>query len=282
MDGIDISNWQSGINISALPSSCRFVIVKATQGSNFVSNSYRSQVSQTLSSGRLLGVYHYVDGSGASAEASNFVSNTKNLIGKSIFAIDWESGSNSKWGNVSYLRSVVSEVIRLTGKVPFIYTSSSSLSSVKGVADSFGCPLWIAQYPNYNPTGFQATPWNEGTYSCTIRQYSSTGRISGYSGNLDLNKCYWSEDRWNSFVGNKTTSNKEDDMPYCFVYGSDQWPGLKYFDGSSIHELHNPDELNIIKSTYKEATGHDIPILKFGSNSAPWATRFEDAINRKR
>ena len=47
-----------------------------------------------------------------------------------------------------------------------------------------------------NQTGYQATPWNEGAYSCAIRQYSSAGRLSGYNGNLDLNKFYGDKNTW--------------------------------------------------------------------------------------
>ena len=60
----------------------------------------------------------------------------------------------------------------------------------------YNCGLWIAQYANMDQTGYQATPWNEGAYSCAIRQYSSAGRLSGYNGNLDLNKFYGDKNTW--------------------------------------------------------------------------------------
>ena len=34
MNGIDISHWQNGIDLNAVP--CEFVIMKATQGTSFV------------------------------------------------------------------------------------------------------------------------------------------------------------------------------------------------------------------------------------------------------
>ena len=77
-----------------------------------------------------------------------------------------------------------------------IYVQQSRLSAVKPIADELNCGLWIAQYANMDQTGYQATPWNEGAYSCAIRQYSSAGRLNGYSGNLDLNKFYGDKNTW--------------------------------------------------------------------------------------
>ena len=59
-----------------------------------------------------------------------------------------------------------------------------------------GYGLWIAQYPDYVETGYQEHPWNEGAYNCLIRQYTSVGKLSGYSGSLDLNKAYISAASW--------------------------------------------------------------------------------------
>ena len=72
---------------------------------------------------------------------------------------------------------------------------------------SAGYPLWIAQYADNNDTGFQKTPWNEGSYDCIIRQYSSHGRLNGYNGNLDLNKAYISKVTWQKYAGVKTATS---------------------------------------------------------------------------
>ena len=38
MNGIDISNWQKGIDLTKVP--CDFVIIKATQGTDYVNPDY--------------------------------------------------------------------------------------------------------------------------------------------------------------------------------------------------------------------------------------------------
>lgn len=50
------------------------------------------------------------------------------------------------------------------------------------------CGLWVAQYANMNATGYQSQPWLLGRYGEVMRQYTSNGRIPGYSGALDLNR----------------------------------------------------------------------------------------------
>lgn len=194
LNGIDVSNWQNGINLAAVPAD--FVICKATQGNSYVSPDCVRQVKQGAAAGKLIGTYHYISGSGAVAEADFYLNNIKNWIGKHMMCLDWESNQNSQWGNESYLKQVAQRIIERTGIPPVIYVQQSRLSAVKAIADELNCGLWVAQYANMDQTGYQATPWNEGAYTCAIRQYSSAGRLSGYSGNLDLNKFYGDRNAW--------------------------------------------------------------------------------------
>lgn len=198
LNGIDISNWQQGIDLSKVP--CDFVIAKATQGTGYVSPDCARQIEQARQTGKRFGVYHYVSGGNAVAEANYFVDNCANWIGKGLFCIDWESNENSAWGNEGYLEQVVAQVKARTGIPPIIYVQASRYAQVAAVANRQNCGLWIAQYANMNPTGYQDTPWNEGAYACVIRQYSSSGRLPGYGGNLDLNKFYGDGATYDKYV----------------------------------------------------------------------------------
>lgn len=206
LNGIDVSNWQKGINLSSVPSD--FVICKATQGTTYVSPDCARQVEQAAGAGKLIGTYHYISGSGAVAEADFYLDNIKNWIGKYMLCLDWEKEQNSQWGNTSYLKQVAQRIIERTGIPPMIYVQQSSMSPVVTIAKELNCGLWIAQYANNNSTGYQSTPWNEGSYSCAIRQYSSNGNLSGYSGSLDLNKFYGDKDAWNAYC-NPDSSHKD-------------------------------------------------------------------------
>ena len=197
MNGIDISGYQRDIDLSKVPFD--FVIVKATQGVNYVSDACDSQVQQAISLGKLFGFYHYVDGSGAQAEADFFCDNCAGYFGKGIPCVDWEREQNGAFGNTDYLAQLVQRIIDRTGVKPLIYASASGYPW--DVADSKDCGAWVAQYADNEETGYQDSPWNEGAYNCAVRQYSSHGRLDGYAGNLDLDKAYMDADGWAKYVG---------------------------------------------------------------------------------
>lgn len=186
LNGIDISHWQDGIDLGKVPFD--FVICKATQGRSMVDSCCARFVEKARSMGKLFGVYHYIDGSGAAAEVDHFVDSCKNWVGEGMFCLDWESNQNKAWGNLSYLEQCIKRFIERTGIPPVIYASKSVFPW--DLAKKYNCGRWVAQYANNNATGYQSSPWNESAYSCAIRQYSSTGRLSGYGGNLDLDKFY--------------------------------------------------------------------------------------------
>ena len=123
LNGIDVSNWQKGINLSSVPSD--FVICKATQGTTYVSPDCARQVEQAAGAGKLIGTYHYISGSGAVAEADFYLDNIKNWIGKYMLCLDWEKEQNSQWGNTSYLKQVAQRIIERTG-----YSSDDLRSAV--------------------------------------------------------------------------------------------------------------------------------------------------------
>ncbi len=204
MNGIDVSNWQAGINLAAVPAD--FVIMKATQGTNYISPDCDRQYQQAKKAGRLLGVYHYVAGGNAIAEADYFVNNIKGYIGEAILVLDWEIEQNHAWGNYEYLKQVARRVKERTGVIPIIYSMAGIYNGISAVAKELNAGLWIAQYADNNPTGYQAHPWNEGAYGCAIRQYTSAGRLAGYNGNLDLNIAYMDRNVWMKYAaknGNK-------------------------------------------------------------------------------
>lgn len=197
MQGIDISSWQAGIDLSVVP--CDFAIVKATQGTTYTNPDCVRAVEQCISLGKPFGIYHYVEGGNANGEANFFVDSILNWVGKGILVLDWEANQNSAWGNTSYLDAMVKQVIARTGVKPIIYASSGVFPW--DVARNNDCGTWVAQYATMDATGYQDTPWNEGAYSCTMRQYSSNGRLNGWNGGLDLNKFYGNANAWNAYAG---------------------------------------------------------------------------------
>ena len=198
LNGIDISSYQSGIDLTVVP--CDFVIIKATQGTGYVNPDCDRAYQQAKRAGKLRGTYHYVGGGNAVAEADYYVNNIKGYLRDGLLAIDWEAEQNSAWGNEAYLEQLVRRVIERTGIKPLIYSMASRYAQVAAVAKKLDCGLWIAEYADMNPTGYQAHPWREGAYGCAIRQYASTGRLNGWGGNLDLNIAYMTREQWAKYV----------------------------------------------------------------------------------
>lgn len=198
LNGIDISWYQRGINIASIPAD--FVIVKATEGTGYTNPCFHTQAAETLNSGKLLGIYHYISGGNWQAEAEYFVNTVKDYVGRAVLALDFESGDNSAYGDTAYLQQCAQTVYNLTGVHPLLYGSQRDYGRLAAVGNATNCGLWIAQYANNDPTGYQNKPWNEGAYSCAIRQYSSAGALPNYGGNLDLNKFYGDAAAWQAYA----------------------------------------------------------------------------------
>lgn len=205
MNGIDISAWQGDAGIDLSKIAYDFCIVKATEGTDYKNRYFTAHCDKVLNRRKLLGAYHYANGGDVQKEADYFLAYVKKYIGKAILVLDWEAKNNPLFGknDLEWCLKWCSYVYQKTGIKPLIYIQKSAMDAVKKA----GYGLWVAQYPDYVETGYQAHPWNEGAYNCLIRQYTSVGKLSGYAGNLDLNKAYISSASWNKQAGKvKTTS----------------------------------------------------------------------------
>ena len=194
MNGYDISNWQCGIDTASVPAD--FVVVGTTWGSggvyggclsNGVNTDANRQLAGAINSGKETGVYHYARGGNPEAEARFFVDNVRGYVHRSVLILDWEAQDNAAWGDKQWPRRWAREVKRLTGVNPIIYTMDSGYWQVAGMETELNCGIWIAQYATNLVTGYQTAPWNIGARGEVMRQYTSNGSLSGWSGRLDLN-----------------------------------------------------------------------------------------------
>lgn len=202
LNGIDISSWQDDLVVGNM-ATCDFVIVKATGGAGYSNECFRRHAEETLAAGKLLGCYHYARDRGyegsAEAEADHFIDAFRPYIGKAIPFLDWEADALDL--GPSWAKRWLDRVKSKTGVTPGIYTSKSVLFSYDWSSVAKAYPLWVAQYPNYEDTGFTSEPWTDGWdfgawSSPLIFQYTGTGRIPGYGGHLDLDLFYGTHDDW--------------------------------------------------------------------------------------
>jgi len=209
LKGIDISAAQGSIDVSGLP--VDFVVIKATGGNGYVNPQCDTNYQQAKNGGKLRGVYHYYsDGFGGDdpiAEANWFVDNIQGYVGDAILVLDWERGGNPHVNEVDKAKAFLDHVVFRTGVKPVIYMSASLVSEMDWspvINGDYG--LWVAAYPyNSTPiTDFQIDPnldpnpsW--GAVGDIMWQFTSTGRIAGYYGNLDCDLFYGDANTWNAY-----------------------------------------------------------------------------------
>ena len=206
MNGIDISGHQQGIDLAVV--SCDFVIIKATQGTSFVSPDFKRQITQALSLNKLVGVYHYATGADINAQVNHFIETIMPYLGNVIIALDWEGQDNSKFSDYKFCEDMLDLIHRRTSYTPFLYMSKSVCRQYKWEKGRY-YPLWAAQYKLVAPTTYTSDPWTDtkgwGAWSgCAIYQYSSRGRLAGYNKSLDLDLCYLTADEWNYYASGET------------------------------------------------------------------------------
>lgn len=193
---VDVASHQAGIVTGALD--CDAVICKATEGTGYVNPYCDEHYQSAKAAGKLLGVYHYASGGNPETEAEFFINNVQGYLHEAILVLDWESGDNAAWGDSSWVARFCAHVVALTGINPMIYVQRSAASQCVGLGD-YG--IWLAEYPDYAPRGWDAyyPPNYSGDYA--MHQYTSSGNISGWGVPLDLSLFFGDENAWRAYAG---------------------------------------------------------------------------------
>lgn len=205
-DMIDVSSWQTGINVTT--SGAQIVVAKATEGVGYVNPDCDRVVQDALKAGQGVGVYHFAHTeNSAISEANYFIDNTRGYIGKGIVPIlDWEP--NAPW-DTGWALTWLQTVEAAWGTKPIIYTNQYTENSYDWsavVAGNYG--LWIAAYTlgytpiyGFNPPSTQPTlhywPF------AVAWQYTSTGYVNGWSGGIDLSVVYGDLNTWHAYAGSE-------------------------------------------------------------------------------
>lgn len=203
-DMIDVSSWQTGINVTT--SGAQIVVAKATEGIGYVNPDCDRVVQDALAAGQGVGVYHFAHTeNNAVAEANYFIDNTRGYLGKDIVPIlDWEPSApwDTGWA-LTWLKTVEAA----WGTKPIIYMNQSTENSYDWsavVAGNYG--LWIAAYTlgytpiyGFNPPAAQPTLYH--WPFAVAWQYTSTGYVGDWGGALDLSVVYGDLNTWYAYAG---------------------------------------------------------------------------------
>lgn len=207
LKGIDISNWQAGINLAAVAPKVDFVIVKATEGIGFVDKQCDKFFQEAKRLGKKLGFYHFARTNNATAEADFFYNNTKNYFGEAIPILDWEVDDSVAWVN-----EFVNRIHELSGVWCWVYANPWRFN--QGTVN-LNCGRWIAGYPyaitdvaygiknpmpnSYKPKNGLVCAW----------QFTSSCRIAGYNGTLDANVFYGDVAAWDAYCGKAASTSPD-------------------------------------------------------------------------
>ena len=200
LNGIDISNYQRGLDLAQVP--CDFVICKATEGTTIVHNTCDPWIQQAIKLGKLWGFYHFMNGEDPIAQAKHFVASCRNYFGNGIPVLDYEM-----YGRIGTdkAKQFLDYVYDQTGVRCIVYMSRSVCTEEDWSKIAQNHALWVAQYANNNRTGYQSSPWlPDGGFgawgSCAIHQYTSNGRLDGFNAPLDLDIAYMTREAWGKFA----------------------------------------------------------------------------------
>lgn len=188
--GIDVSSHQKDINWTEVSadSNIKFVYIKATEGSTYISPHYNANVQQARLHGILVGSYHFLRStSSIQAQYRNFVKAASIANQDLIPMIDVEKrGSWSRKQLIDSLQLLASLLERHFGVRPMIYSTMSFYN--RNLSPYFNeYPLYIGRYSEKTPE----ITWN-GRY--TIWQYTETGKVNGITTKVDL--CRFNDNSW--------------------------------------------------------------------------------------
>lgn len=216
MNFIDISSWQKALDLKAICDknpALDGVIVKATEGTSYFNPYCDNWIKTAQELGKPWGYYHFLTGGDPIAEANYFWTHTRHYFGDGIPVADYED--KALQAGTGYLKRFLDRVYELSGVKPLVYCSLSVVQSqdFDEIAEA-GYQLWIAQYADMEPVnGFVDKPWQKGSVEpfrrFVMQQYTCCGRLIGWDGDLDFDRCYISYAEWLEMARGKHTSPPE-------------------------------------------------------------------------
>ena len=184
MNGIDVSMYQKDIEFSKIPDVIKYIYIKATEGVNYVDPSFIALYNKVKTTNKLYGFYHFMsEKTDPSQQAIDFYNAIKDKSYILIPVLDIESNTlgRSKTQVTDRALQFLRKFKELSNMDCIVYTYTSFANSyLDKRLSSYKC--WIADY-NKSQTVKPNYVWN----SFVGHQYSGSGSVKGYNGQIDLN-----------------------------------------------------------------------------------------------
>ncbi|NMF01449.1 glycoside hydrolase family 25 protein [Aneurinibacillus aneurinilyticus] len=189
--GIDISHWDGVVDWKKVAADgVKFVFLKASEGTSFVDKTFKTNASNALANGIRVGAYHYAkfgNVTEAKAEAQHF-------LHKITYPLVLDLEENKKKASKAVLTDaavVFLDAIEKAGYFAVIYAGKSFLETQLDEKRLNPYDKWIACYNSF--LGRSADIW----------QHTDKGKVSGISGNVDMN---WSYRDFATLISSKNVS----------------------------------------------------------------------------
>ena len=190
---LDISFYQrpDAINYDLLAEQVSGVILRACY-SVYKDTAFERHYQEFTSRGIPVGAYHYIIGNAeikAQVDAFNIAVGLKDMrLGC------WIDVEDTRPGTRLYRQNVLEYAERQPDMG--IYTSKGAWNAIMGGAYLSTRKLWVAHYTT-NPYPLIPTGWD----SWWLWQFTSSGRLAGYAGNLDTNRFFGDDADFAEWVG---------------------------------------------------------------------------------
>lgn len=200
VQGIDISRWQGEIDWTAVKAAgTRFVYMKATEGGDHTDPSFQRNWDGARRAGVRRGAYHFVYWCRPAHEQAvwfkQHIPNDPDAL-PPVLDVEWNGHSRTcpkkidRSLAIQKIQLMLTELERLTGKKPVIYTDITFHKDVlEGEFNDY--PYWIRSTAALPETRYHNRPW-------AFWQFTTTGRVPGIKGDVDRNAFFGSEDQ---FIG---------------------------------------------------------------------------------
>ncbi|KEI00398.1 peptidoglycan-binding protein [Clostridium botulinum] len=171
--GIDISKWQTGIDYKKVRETKEVVIIKATEGVDFVDSMFERHYIGCKESGFKIGFYHFFsDKTNPTEQARDFWNAIKGKQLDVLPVLDVETSIRSKTEVTNRCLEFLQEMKRLSGYDCIVYTYTSfAIEKLDSRLAKY--PLWIAHYG-------VSTPGNNGIWNSWVGfQYTDKEWVPG-------------------------------------------------------------------------------------------------------
>ena len=174
-----------------------FAFVKATEGGDWVNPHYVEDVQAAHAAGLKTGAYHYARPStDAKTQAANFAAQIALAPDQTLPpALDIEVDEGKSAAQLEqWIEEFTSELKRLTGRTPMIYTYKYFWMGQMNNSQKFSdMPLWLAAYQDQVPEAVGG--WKK----LSFWQRSGSGKVAGIPTDVDMNLFNGSKQQLQSF-----------------------------------------------------------------------------------